>query len=71
MSTLWKALKLPPDYRLELGPDVLVLRRADNSAVATFSASGVVPECVEVAAWENTRRSVDKVLEELESPRWE
>jgi hypothetical protein len=34
-------IPLPPGYDLEFGADVLLLRRADGSSVAAFSASGV------------------------------
>jgi hypothetical protein len=33
--------RLPPGYRLQAGPDVLVLRRADGLMVAAFVAPGV------------------------------
>jgi hypothetical protein len=36
-------MSLPPGYDLEYGADVLLLRRADGSTVAAFSASGVAP----------------------------
>jgi hypothetical protein len=49
----WEELQLPPGYRLERDPDMLVLRRPDGSTVATFSARGVVPEHVEEAARED------------------
>ena len=46
--TAWAAYRvgkmpLPPRYDLEYGADVLLLRRADGSTVAAFSASGVAP----------------------------
>ncbi len=46
--TAWTAYRagkmpLPPGYDLEYGADVLLLRRADSSTVAAFSASGVAP----------------------------
>jgi hypothetical protein len=34
-------MPLPPGYDLEYGADVLLLRRADGSMVAAFSARGV------------------------------
>ncbi len=46
-------LKLPPGYHVELGADLLTLRRHDGSTVATFSARGVAIELVERAAWED------------------
>ncbi len=36
-------MPLPPGYDLEFGADVLLLRRADGSSVAAFSARGVAP----------------------------
>ena len=36
-------LSLPPSYGLEYGADVLLLRRADGSVAATFSAEGAAP----------------------------
>ena len=36
-------LSLPPGYGLEHGADVLLLRRADGSVAATFSAEGAAP----------------------------
>jgi len=36
-------LSLPPGYGLEHGADVLLLRRADGSVAATFSAKGAAP----------------------------
>ena len=43
-------MPLPPGYDLEYGADVLLLRRADGSSVAAFSASGVAPsEVVRIA----------------------
>jgi hypothetical protein len=46
-------MRLPPDYYVELGADLLTLRRHDGSTVATFSARGVAMELVERAAWED------------------
>ena len=46
-------LKLPPGYHVELGADILTLRRHDGSTVATFSARGVAMELVERAARED------------------
>ena len=45
--------KLPPGYYVELGADLLTLRRHDSSTVAAFSARGVAMELVERAAWED------------------
>jgi hypothetical protein len=49
----WDELRLPPGYQLELGPDMLVLRRPDGSAVAAFSSRGVMPDYLEATAWED------------------
>ena len=38
------SLPLPPGYGLEHGAGVLLLRRADGSVAATFSAEGAAPE---------------------------
>ena len=46
-------LRLPPGYYVELGADLLTLRRLDGSTVATFSARGVAMKLVERAAWED------------------
>ncbi len=46
-------LNLPPGYYVELGADLLTLRRHDGSTVATFSARGVAMKLVERAAWED------------------
>ncbi len=46
-------MRLPPSYYVELGADLLTLRRHDGSNVATFSARGVAMELVEGAAWED------------------
>ena len=46
-------LKLPPGYYIELGADLMKLRRHDGSTVATFSAQGVAMNLVEKAAWED------------------
>jgi hypothetical protein len=46
-------MPLPPGYDLEYGADVLLLRRADGSTVAAFSASGVVPSEVAHVAEED------------------
>ncbi len=39
--------RLPPGYRVQVAPDVLVLRRADGSTVAAFSGPGADPAEVE------------------------
>ena len=45
---------LPSGYRLdETDPDAVVLRRADGTEVATFSAVGADPREVEREAWED------------------
>lgn len=48
--------RLPPGYRLQAGPDVLVLRRADGLMVAAFVAPGVDRGEVEREAAEDHRR---------------
>ncbi len=48
-------MPLPPGYDLEYGADVLLLRGADGSTVAAFSASGVSPSEVTRIAEENCR----------------
>jgi hypothetical protein len=48
-----KAPLLPAGYRLELGADVLELRRPDGSLAAAFSARGFTEEAVGHAAWED------------------
>jgi len=53
------SIELPPGYRLEAGGgDLLVLRRSDGSAVASFafSAFGPTPEAVRRAAEEDHRK---------------
>ena len=47
--------RLPPGYRVQAGPDVLVLRRADGLMVAAFVAPGPDPAEVERAAAEDHR----------------
>ena len=43
-------MRLPPGYEVEYSADVLLLRRADGSTVAAFSARGVAPsEVVRIA----------------------
>ena len=44
---------LPPGYRLEEDPDVLLLLRPDGSLVAAFSAQAADPPEVFAAAWED------------------
>jgi hypothetical protein len=56
-----KAPLLPAGYHLELGADVLELRRPDGSLAAAFSARGFTEEAVGRAAWEDYG-------EELENP---
>ena len=51
--------RLPPGYSLKAKePDLLVLRRADGSAVAAFafSAFGSTPESIREAAEEDRRK---------------
>lgn len=51
--------RLPPGYRVRVGAEELVLRRADGSIVAAFGGPGAVPEAVEGAADEDLRRSLE------------
>jgi hypothetical protein len=44
---------LPFGYHLERDDDQLILRRADGSDVAAFSAVGLDPFDVELAVWED------------------
>ena len=48
---------LPPGYRIQMDPDLLVLYRADGSMVAAFSAFGAEPEEVAREAREDYRQS--------------
>jgi hypothetical protein len=48
-------LHLPPDYELEYGADVLLLRRDDSSVVAAFSIRGTTPSEVARTAEEDYR----------------
>ncbi|HEX2182832.1 MAG TPA: hypothetical protein VHH10_11145 [Rubrobacteraceae bacterium] len=50
-------LALPPGYALEYGADVLLLRRADGSVAATFSARNASPAQVAKTAVEDRRRN--------------
>jgi hypothetical protein len=47
------AFRLPFGYYLELGADVLILRRSEGSFVAAFSPLGADLFEVELAAWED------------------
>ena len=53
-------LPLPPSYGLEYGADVLLLRRADGSVAAAFSARGVGPSEVVRTAEEDYRRNGER-----------
>ena len=44
-------LQLPPGYYLELDPDILMLRRKDDSVLGAFSARGAIRAAVEMEAW--------------------
>ena len=58
-------MTLPPGYEVEYDADVLLLRRADGSTVAAFSARGVSPSEVTRVAEEDYRtnnRSSAQVL---------
>ena len=46
-------LGLPFGYHLERDDDLLILRRADGSAVAAFGAGGLDFFEVELAVWED------------------
>ena len=74
---------LPEDYRLEHTPDILILRRADGSVVALFSARGATREAVVRAIEEDQRglpayfgpeeyaRSVRRLVETRAKHPWE
>ena len=47
------AFRLPFGYYLELGADLLILRRSGGSFVAAFSTLGADPFEVELAVWED------------------
>lgn len=49
------AARLPQGYRLEYGPDALILRRVDGSFVAAFSPQGATGEAVLRASEEDSR----------------
>ena len=52
---------MPPGYRLDYDPDVLVLRRGDGSEAAAFSARGADPsEVVKVARDDEPDRLVGR-----------
>ena len=46
-------LKHPAGYYVELGADLLTLRRHDGSPVANFSVRGFAMKLVERAAWQD------------------
>ncbi len=46
-------MDLPPSYRLDEDPDLLMLLRPDGSVVAAFSARGADTLEVIAAAWED------------------
>ncbi len=50
-------LILPPGYGLEHGAGALLLRRADGSVAATFSARGAAPAEVARTAEEDQKRN--------------
>jgi hypothetical protein len=43
--------QLPPGYYLDLDPDILMLRRKDDSMLAAFSARGATRATIEMEAW--------------------
>jgi hypothetical protein len=47
------AFRLPFGYYLELGADLLILRKSEGSFVAAFSTLGADPFEEELAAWED------------------
>jgi hypothetical protein len=47
------AFRLPFGYYLELGADLLILRRSEGSFVVAFSTLGADPFEVELVAWED------------------
>lgn len=51
-------MPLPPGYELEYGADALLLRRADSSTVAAFSARGVSSSEVARIAEEDCRTNI-------------
>ena len=52
---------LPTSYYLdESDPDILILRRQDDSFVAAFSAQGATREVIEQAAWEDYEDSEEE-----------
>jgi hypothetical protein len=51
--------RLPPGYRVQVAPDVLVLRRSDGLMVAAFIAPVADPTEVERAADEDLRYSLE------------
>ncbi len=53
-------LALPPGYRLEHGADVLLLRRADGSVAAVFSATGAAQAEMVRAAEEDYKRNGER-----------
>jgi hypothetical protein len=56
-EVLNKVPELPPDYQLDSShPDILVLRRPDATAVASFSAGWFAVEAVERAAVKDLHR---------------
>jgi hypothetical protein len=54
-QTLGSPAWLPRGYRLEYGPDALILRRADGPLVAAFSVQGATGEAIVRAAEEDYR----------------
>ncbi len=53
--------RLPPGYRLEHEPDVLVVRRLeDATVVAVFSSRGVDLAAVEREAWKDYRTRTEE-----------
>jgi hypothetical protein len=50
-------LNLPPGYGLEHGAGALLLRRADGSVAATFSAGGAAPAEVARTAEQDHKRN--------------
>jgi hypothetical protein len=51
--------RLPPGYRVLVGREELVLRRADGSAVAAFGGLDAVPKEVEGAAHDDVKYGLE------------
>ena len=47
--------ELPPGYRLDRDPELLILRCPDGTIVAAFSVRGATAEAIQKAAWKDHR----------------